>query len=188
MRDAISITRLTHGTFELRTRQWVPAPLQGVFAFFSEAGNLELLTPEFLAFHILTQPPLVMRQGLRIDYRIRLHKLPLRWRSEITCWNPPHRFVDEQVKGPYRTWRHEHTFEEQDGGTVVRDHVVYEVWGGALINRLFVEPDLRRVFAFRQSSMHELFGSTDSEGREPAPFNADSADIGRSNAGMGPAA
>lgn len=131
-------------------------PIEQVFDFFSNAENLESLTPPWLGFEIRSPKPLPMHVGTIIDYRIRLRGIPLRWRSEITAWEAPHRFVDEQRKGPYRFWIHEHRFEERDGGTDVIDEVHYSVWGGKWIHRLFVLRDLERIFDFRQRKLHEL--------------------------------
>ncbi|MDE2719751.1 SRPBCC family protein [Candidatus Palauibacter polyketidifaciens] len=136
--------------------QWVPSPLDRTFAFFSDAYNLERITPPFVKFRIVTPPPIVMRVGTRIDYRLRLHGIPIRWQSEITHWDPPHGFIDEQRRGPYRKWIHEHRFREEDGGTRVEDHVMYAVPGGVLIDRWFVRPDLLRIFDYRQRVISEL--------------------------------
>lgn len=138
--------------------QWVPSPLERTFAFFSDAHNLERITPPFVNFRVLTAPPIEMRVGTLIDYRLRLHGIPLRWRSEITHWDPPRRFIDEQRRGPYRKWIHEHRFEAEDGGTRVEDHVTYAVPGGALIDRWFVRPDLKRIFEYRHSAVSEVLG------------------------------
>ena len=135
----------------------VPKPIDEVFEFFGDARNLERLTPGFLNFKILTPQPIVMRPGAMIDYRISLRGLPMRWRSEITEWNPPYSFVDEQRKGPYKKWVHRHTFAEEDGGTRVSDHVEYDVIGGALVHALFVKKDLERIFNYRLSVLGELF-------------------------------
>jgi ligand-binding SRPBCC domain-containing protein len=148
-------------TFELTTSVWLPAEIDRVFEFFSRADNLERLTPPFLNFRIVTPPPVAMRRGTLIDYRIALHGLPLRWRSEITLWDPPHRFVDEQRRGPYRRWRHTHAFEARGEGTLVADRVEYALWGGALVNRLLVAPDLRRIFRYRHTALRELFGGAE---------------------------
>ena len=140
------------------TRQWVSSPLERTFAFFSDAHNLERITPSFLSFRVLTPPPIEMAAGTVIDYRLRLRSVPLRWRSEITRWDPPHGFVDEQRRGPYRKWVHEHRFRAEDGGTRVEDQVTYQVPGGALIDRKFVRPDLERIFAYRQRVFAEVLG------------------------------
>ena len=138
---------------------WLPRPLTEVFPFFADARNLEAITPPWLHFEILTPMPVEMKAGCILDYRIRLRGLPLRWRSEITVWEPPVRFVDQQRRGPYRVWWHEHRFAEQAGQTQVTDHVRYAVWGGALIDRLFVRADLARIFAFRRDKLLALFGA-----------------------------
>src|SRR5579871_5848818 len=93
---------------EFHGEQFLPRPLEEVFPFFADAGNLPILTPPWLHFHILTTRPIEMRRGALIDYRLRIHGLPIRWQSEIVEWDPPHRFVDEQRRGPYRLWHHEH--------------------------------------------------------------------------------
>lgn len=141
----------------LDTRQRIPCGREEVFRFFADPRNLESITPPILRFEILSSGHLEMRAGLRIEYRLRLHGWPLRWQSEITAWEPPHRFVDEQQRGPYRAWIHEHRFEERDGGTLVTDHVRYLVPGGALVDRLFVRPDLRRIFSYRRKKLEEFF-------------------------------
>lgn len=135
----------------------IPRPLTEVFAFFADAGNLERLTPGFLRFRIQTPLPIQMAAGTLIDYRIRLHGIPIRWRTRIAVWEPPLRFVDEQLRGPYRLWRHEHTFEATGGGTVCRDRVEYRHWGGPIGERLMVRPSLERIFAFRQATLAWLF-------------------------------
>jgi ligand-binding SRPBCC domain-containing protein len=144
--------------FEFRARTRVPRPRPEVFAFFAEAGNLQELTPPFLGFEILTPRPIEMRPGALIDHRIRLRGIPLRWRTEITTWEPPRRFVDEQLRGPYRLWIHEHTFEEDGDGTAVSDFVRYAVPFGALANRLLVARDVRKIFEYRERRLREIFG------------------------------
>ena len=154
---------IVDGFVALRTQVWLPQPRGRVFEFFADARNLERITPPWLGFRILTRQPIAMRKGARIDSRISLHGLPLRWRSEITEWNPPQRFVDEQLRGPYRAWIHEHDFAELDGGTDVRDRVRYSVLGGRLVDRLIVRRDVHKIFAYRAAKLRELFrdqGST----------------------------
>ena len=128
-----------------------------VFEFFSNAENLEALTPPWLRFRILTECPIAMRQGCFIDYRLRVRGIPVRWRTEITAWEPPSRFVDEQRRGPYRCWIHEHIFEEHPDGTLVIDRVNYAVWGGRVIDRLFVRRDVETIFAFRRQKLLQIF-------------------------------
>ncbi len=136
---------------------WVPQARDEVFPFFADAGNLEKLTPPWLRFEIVTPRPITMKAGALIDYRLRVHGLPIRWRTEIMAWDPPHRFVDRQLKGPYTMWHHTHTFEERDGGTVCRDRVRYRPMGGALIQALFVRRDVEKIFAYRTERLCELF-------------------------------
>ena len=149
----------------MRTRtfvseQWLPLPRERVFAFFADAGNLDIITPPRLNFQVLTPQPLVLGPGTLIDYRLRIRGVPIRWQSEITVWEPPRRFVDEQRRGPYRRWVHEHIFEERDGGTLIRDEVAYAVPGWflePLVNRWLVAPDLRKIFAHRRAKIDEVF-------------------------------
>ncbi len=98
-----------------------------------------------------------MRPGALIRYRLRIHGLPIHWTTTISAWEPPYRFVDRQLRGPYRLWVHTHTFEEKDGGTLCRDHVEYAHWGGSLMHRWFVAPDLERIFTYRRDKLLELF-------------------------------
>lgn len=142
--------------YTLQSEILVPRPREEVFQFFSRAENLEALTPPWLHFSILS-PPVDMKVGTRIRYRLRLHGIPLRWESEITAWEPPQRFVDEQRSGPYRLWIHEHRFLQHEGGARILDTVQYSVAGGRLINRIFVAPDLNRVFEFRRRKIAEVF-------------------------------
>jgi hypothetical protein len=150
------VTTMSEAIF--RTEIWLPRPPAEVFPFFADARNLEVLTPPWLRFEILTPLPIAMRAGAVIDYRLRVHGLPLRWRTEIAEWTPPERFVDVQVRGPYVLWHHTHTFAERDGGTVCGDRVRYWPRGGALVDRLFVRRDVERIFAYRAQKLRELFG------------------------------
>ena len=147
---------------QLRHELWLPRPLAEVFPFFAEAANLEILTPSSLKFRIQSARPIVMRVGTLIDYRIVVRGLPFRWQSEITAWEPPVRFVDEQRRGPYRLWQHEHKFVERDGATTITDTVRYAVPFDFLAHRWLVRPEIERIFAFRAQKMRELFSATDS--------------------------
>jgi ligand-binding SRPBCC domain-containing protein len=143
--------------FHLHAEQWLPRPIGEVFPFFAKAANLETLTPPFLNFHVLTPEPVEMRVGALIDYRIHVHGFPIRWRTEIVDWEPPHRFIDVQLKGPYRLWHHTHTFTEKDGGTHCTDDVRYHPLGGTIVNTLFVRRDIETIFAYRRQRLDELF-------------------------------
>jgi ligand-binding SRPBCC domain-containing protein len=135
---------------------WLPRPLDEVFAFFSNAANLELLTPPWLHFRILTPKPIAMHDGTLIDYSIRVHGIPISWQSEITNWNPPHRFVDVQRRGPYKQWVHTHSFEDVDGGTRVSDSVEFDV-PFAFAAGWFVKRDVEKIFAFRTEALQKRF-------------------------------
>ena len=123
----------------------------------SQTHNLEKLTPPSLEFRILTPAPIAIERGTTIDYSLRIHGLPIRWTSQITAWEPQHRFADRQLRGPYRRWGHEHTFSENGEGTLDGDCVDFEVPGGRLPGRL-ASADVRRVFAYRHRRLSELFG------------------------------
>jgi ligand-binding SRPBCC domain-containing protein len=144
--------------FTFQSKTCVPRPRSEVFRFFAEARNLQTLTPPWLKFEVLTPAPIILRAGTLIDYRITVHGLPIRWRTEIAEWNPPHQFVDVQLRGPYTLWHHTHTFEESDGGTLCCDRVRYRPRGGALIHWLFVRRDVERIFKYRQQRLKKLFG------------------------------
>lgn len=138
----------------------LPVARDVVFPFFADAANLQAITPAWLDFRIVPPVPETIREGVLIDYRLRVRGFPLKWRTRINSWEPPFRFVDEQLRGPYRLWVHEHTFEETADGTLCRDHVRYAVPGGALVNALFVRREVKTIFAFRQKRLAELFPAT----------------------------
>jgi ligand-binding SRPBCC domain-containing protein len=144
-------------TYLFNREVWLPRPVDEVFRFFADAGNIQTLTPPWLNFQIVTPGPIEMKPRTLIDYRLRVRGVPIKWQSEITVWDPPHRFVDEQRRGPYRLWIHEHRFLEKDHGTLATDEVRYGVPGDALVNRLFVARDVAQIFDFRARKLKELF-------------------------------
>lgn len=158
--------------YNLATELWLPRTPEELFPFFAEAANLERITPPWLSFRITTPQPIDVRAGTRIDYRLRLHGVPVRWRTRITAWEPPVRFVDEQLRGPYRLWVHEHGLVAGDGGTWCRDRVRYAPPGGALANRLLVARDVTTIFAYRRAALRALFA-----GGEPAVTAEDRAAV-----------
>ncbi len=142
--------------------QWVPAPLNEVFSFFSDANNLEKLTPGWLHFKVLGKSTPEIKQGTLIDYQLSIHGIRLRWQSKIIDWAPGKQFVDIQVKGPYQLWHHTHEFKTVSGGTLMVDRIKYRSKGwllAPLLEAAFVGPDIRRIFAFRHRIIGRLFGS-----------------------------
>jgi ligand-binding SRPBCC domain-containing protein len=141
----------------LQRSQRLPLPPEDVFPFFADAHNLEAITPPWLGFRVVTPRPIDMRPGALIEYRLELHRVPLRWRTRIAVWDPPRRFVDVQIAGPYRMWHHTHDFEpDGEGGTLMRDTVRYALpLGpvGALVHRALVRRDLAAIFDFRQEAV-----------------------------------
>jgi ligand-binding SRPBCC domain-containing protein len=145
----------------------VPRQREEVFAFFADAFQLEAITPPWLNFRVFAPGPIEMKAGQLIDYRLRLRGWPIAWRTLISEWEPTRRFVDEQVRGPYRFWRHEHVFTEFESGTLVEDTVDYAVPGGGLAHWLVVRGDLLRIFQFRGRTLRRIFGASDGA---PIPF------------------
>jgi ligand-binding SRPBCC domain-containing protein len=146
----------------LRREQRINRPPAEVFAFFAEAFNLEALTPPLLRFEVVTPGPIAMAAGTHIDYRLRLHGLRLRWRTEIQDWSPPRRFVDAQLRGPYRVWRHTHEFEPlAGGGTLMRDTVRYRpaLWPLGELAMPLVRRDLAAIFDYRRDAVTRLLGA-----------------------------
>jgi ligand-binding SRPBCC domain-containing protein len=149
--------------YSLTRVQLIPAPRDEVFAFFSLAQNLELLTPEFLKFRIVTPLPIAMGEGALIEYRIGLGGVPMRWLTEIQEWVPGERFVDEQRRGPYRYWHHLHEFKDVARGTEMRDRVDYELpFGplGRLAHALAIERTLNKIFDHRTAAVERAFPNT----------------------------
>ncbi len=149
---------VTVASYLLSSSMVCAASLAETFAFFADASNLEEITPPWLHFEIITPRPIVMGVGTLIDYRLRLHGVPFSWCTEIAAWEPPVRFVDRQLIGPYHEWHHEHLFVEVPGGTQVRDRVRYRPRGGTVTHALFVGRDVRRIFTYRQNRLLGLFG------------------------------
>jgi ligand-binding SRPBCC domain-containing protein len=142
--------------YRLQRCQRLEADIATVFQFFSAARNLERLTPDWLRFEVLTPEPIDLREGTVIDYRLRLHGLPLTWRSRIESWEPPHAFVDRQLRGPYRLWHHRHEFTPAARGTDMHDVVHYGLPlgpAGRIAHALLVRRDLTRIFDYRHQEI-----------------------------------
>jgi ligand-binding SRPBCC domain-containing protein len=146
----------------LEREQLLPASPERVFPFFADALNLQGITPPLLGFTVLTPGPIPMRVGTLIQYRMRLHGMPLRWLTSIQEWEDPRRFVDVQVKGPYALWHHTHEFTPAaNGATTMRDTVRYALpfgFAGELARKALVERDLQRIFDFRAQAVARLLG------------------------------
>ncbi len=156
--------------------QHLPASVEEVFPFFADAWNLERITPPWLRFRILTPKPFSLMEGAILDYRLRWRGVPIRWRTCISRWNPPFEFVDEQVRGPYRLWRHRHIFEPNPRGTRMVDEVEFagpcfpgEPW----LRRSIIAPDVRRIFEFRRSVLKRWLSWRSADPAHPA-IGADS--------------
>ncbi len=150
----------------LEAEQWVPRPVSEIFRFFCDENNLEALTPPFLGFRVLGKSTPEIEEGTLIDYQLRLRGIPMRWRTRIDSWIPNQRFVDTQVRGPYRLWHHTHSFqpEVRDGidGTLLRDRVRFRLpFGlfGEAIAGAWVRKDVRGVFEYRHEAISRFFGT-----------------------------
>lgn len=169
MTSPSSVSLPFRGKFKmLRATMWVPAKPEQLWPFFSDAHNLPLLTPPFLRFQIKTPAPIAMHVDARIEYRLRVHRIPISWRTRIARWEPPFCFADQQERGPYRHWFHTHTFDAVDGGTVLGDCVEFAVYGGPfapLISRWFVEGDIRKIFSYRAEQIAKRFGGSAADAR-----------------------
>jgi ligand-binding SRPBCC domain-containing protein len=143
---------------DLEREMRIELPPEEVFEFFADAFNLQKITPPDVRFRVLTLAPIELRKGARIDYRLTVFRVPFRWRTVFTLWEPPVRFVDEQERGPYRSWIHSHEFSDFGGVTVVRDRVQYELrWPplGELAHPM-VRRKLDQIFDFRQAEIRRL--------------------------------
>jgi len=146
--------------YKIKTKQYIKGSLEEVFDFFSRPENLSEITPSELNFRILTPLPLEMKQGTVIDYTIKLFKVPVHWRTLITTFEPPLRFVDEQIKGPYTLWHHNHIFKEVRGGVEIQDLISYSIpFGllGSLLHILWIKRDLKRIFEHRKNVIDQIF-------------------------------
>lgn len=154
----VGVQPALRGLHRFETAVELPLSVEEVFRFFSDAENLERITPPELHFRILTPLPIEMDRGTLLDYRLRLQGIPFRWRTEISEWEPPHAFTDRQLRGPYHTWVHRHTFQETEGGTLMTDRVDYRLplWPLGECAHPLVGRSIHRIFAFRGETIRKL--------------------------------
>lgn len=146
----------------LERTQVLPGTPEEVFPFFADARNLEAITPPLLRFSVVTPEPIEMGVGTFIQYRLGFHRVPVTWHTSIQAWEPPHRLVDVQVRGPFALWHHTHAFAPHPGGTRMTDTVRYAIgYGplGELAHRAFVRRDLESIFAFRRRELPRLLAA-----------------------------
>ncbi len=140
--------------------QFIEKPISEVFEFFSDAKNLETITPPWLKFKTLSQSTETIQTDTRIEYRLVVHRIPMRWKTQIHDWKKNKSFIDEQIQGPYSRWYHTHQFESIRGGTLIRDHISYRLPMGSIGNWMlgsFVRKDVSQIFAFRRAKIAEIF-------------------------------
>ena len=146
--------------YEIHTTQVINRPIEEVFVFFSKPENLAVITPKKLGFKILTPTPIKMNKGCLIDYLIHLMGIPVHWRTIITDYDPPHMFIDQQLKGPYSLWHHTHTFKKIENGVEIKDRIIYSIplgWMGQLLHKFWIKKDLNNIFSHRKKVISDLF-------------------------------
>ena len=153
----IRIVRKDDGAYLLKAETLVSSSLGESFDFFASAQNLDLITPPWLRFNMVSKPPIKMFKGAQIQYRLRIHRIPVSWRSEIAIWEPPYRFVDRQISGPFKDWSHLHELSTNpSGGTLITDQVEYRVPFGKIAHSIFVGSDLLKIFRFRNQQVEKM--------------------------------
>ena len=157
-------------TYNLEFEQFIDLPIEDVFDFFSKPENLSLITPPRLRFDILTPTPLEMKEGQLIDYSLKiLYLIKLHWRTLITDYQKPYKFIDQQIKGPYTLWHHTHTFEEKDGGTLIKDNLKYVIpfgWIGRAIHFIYIKHDINGIFQYRHKILNDIFSEIKNQSRK----------------------
>ncbi len=146
----------------LRSSMDLPLGIAEVFHFFSNASNLERITPSELGFQIITPPPIAIAEGVNIDYRLLLFGWPFIWQTKITHWDPPRQFVDEQIRGPYKLWIHTHRFSEKNGTSTIEDEVQYQLplWPVGEVAYPLIGIQLQRIFRFRAHAIRSILLGT----------------------------
>ena len=139
-----------------QTYQYFDAPMENVFPFFADAKNLENITPELLHFKILSCSTSHIQKDTEFIYQLKIHGVPVKWKTLIEDWNPPYQFVDKQLSGPYKLWHHTHSFSKLGMGTLMKDTVIFKLpfsWPAYLVASDFVKKDVKKIFDYRRSVM-----------------------------------
>lgn len=145
-----------------KTEILLPAPIEDVFDFFSDAKNLERITPDFLHFKVLDQSTPQIQDGTVFNYRLKIRGIPVHWQSRIEQWRPLEQFADTQLRGPYQKWYHLHSFERRGAQTFMKDEVIYRLplgYLGDLFAGRWVDRDVRNIFAYRSKVISEIFSA-----------------------------
>jgi len=148
--------------YDFKIIQFINLPIEEVFHYFSNPSNLQKITPKYLNFKIINHPPFNMNKGQLFEYRLRVRGIPITWTSLISSYHPPYSFIDEQIKGPYSSWHHTHTFKEENGGTTIIDEVKYTLplgFIGKIINSIWIKKDLDAIFKYRQKIIEKTLKS-----------------------------
>jgi len=151
-------------TYKIKSELAIQKSIDEVFSFFQEPKNLSKITPSNLDFNIITPSPIVMKVGTLIDYTIKVIGIKIHWRTLISSFNPPHDFVDEQLRGPYKYWHHKHEFVSCGEETIIRDNVTYALpFGvfGRLAHKVFVFRQLCKIFDYRARIIKSIFENND---------------------------
>ena len=157
-------------TYNVQFEQFIELPINDVFSFFSKPENLSLITPPRLKFDILTPSPIEMKEGQLIDYSLTImYFIQLRWRTLITDYDKPNKFIDQQIKGPYSLWHHTHIFKEKNGGTLIQDQVTYAIpFGiiGRVIHAIYIQHDIKSIFKYRYKILNKIFLEINNQSRK----------------------
>jgi uncharacterized protein len=155
----LAFSRTDDGFWRLQASQWVPQPLETVFAFFHHPANLSKITPPQQKMRIREPFPERMSPGDVFTYRLQVLGIPLVWKARIDTVTPPHSFTDTMLKGPYRAWIHTHRFEALRDGTLISDDVKYKIYGCSCGHKTFFKPQLTKIFTARARQVAEFFGA-----------------------------
>jgi ligand-binding SRPBCC domain-containing protein len=162
IKDALreEVKEVVNGERVFEQHQWLPSPPSEVFPFFSDEYNLEKITPDFLGFKVTGKNTDQIQSGTLIDYKLKIHGITIKWKTEILEFVEGQHFVDQQLKGPYKKWFHRHEFHEVKSGTLMIDHVTYKPpfgFLGRLLAGAYIRKDVTKIFKYRFKMIEELY-------------------------------